>query len=152
MPHWYTILLVTAAVLVLKAMPPTRLMPVRLIGVVYHEVGHWLFAAVTWSNPSPVRVPWKKTTRGILYGEVRFTPGTFTTAMVALSPLVFTPWAVAFLLKLDPVSALMAAPVLAHGFPSTTDWKTALAHPLSWPLAVFVVCASTFAGLVLWQN
>jgi hypothetical protein len=127
-------------------------MPVRLIGVVYHEVGHWLFAAVTGSHPSPVRIPWKVTEDTITYGEVKFAPGTFTAATVALSPLVFTPWAVVFLMQLDPISALMAAPILVHGFPSASDWKIALARPLSWPLAVIVVCASTFTGASLWQS
>lgn len=116
-----------------------------------HELAHYLTAAATGSNPSALRIPWKTDDAGnLVYGEVEFEPGWGSASLVALAPLFLTPWVVAFSMQAGILGAIGAGSILAHGFPSKTDFLVALRYPLSWPLAALGVYASFTGWVALW--
>jgi hypothetical protein len=147
----YSFATAACALAVLLAAPPTRAVVLRLPGVLAHELAHWVMALLTCSSPSPIRIPWRRGKDNVVtYAEIEFTPGTFTAGMVAMAPLMATPWLVTALLSAGPLPAVAAASVLAHGYPSRADWKVLLIKPLSWPFAIAAVGLSYVTWWSTW--
>lgn len=133
-------MIAAACWLVLARARPENLFLLRAPGILTHELAHWVTAKLTRSDPSPIRVPWRRGKDGsVSYAHVEFVPGFLTAGLVAMAPLIVTPWAAMALLQGGVLSAIAAGSILAHGYPSGADWRILLSRPASWPFSVIAV-------------
>lgn len=123
---------------------------VTVPGTFLHELAHYGFALLLAGNPGTFSIiPSFEGGSMVSYGHITFVPTWWNAATVCLAPLLVAP-ASAWLVTLAARVPLAFKPLViwtaAAGFysatPSSADWSIAAAHPLSFVLAVPILCMS----------
>ncbi|WP_130471589.1 hypothetical protein [Candidatus Magnetaquicoccus inordinatus] len=132
---------------------------VNFVGVVFHELAHYVIALILGGQPKRFSVWPKRTAEGFLFGQVVCARiNAFNALPIGIAPLSLLPlaWLIhrKFYLYLQPtpwnyaVYLFLMVVVIENALPSSADWRLVR----QFPVGLFGWIAVLTSGVLAWQR